>query len=321
MQDGSFRKDDFYEPIIDAGRIDGKQYILPLSFALPMVLNTKNNLQQAEFSLEEAEKDLFAFQKQLTNEKMPEVKNTCTIPYIDMFSKPILDYETGKTRLEEETIIDILKLAKQDYPSTAETKNANADYYNMKAAEKASCISEQTITLIGDLDCMLPNGITNTAIELERMGVSPILFPMPNEIGEVTANVENYAAIRSNSENKWNAFQFIKYILTTVPEKDIFQPSSFSFPTIKSKEILRRNLEVISDRFYQNKEVIPETIILLLTETFEQIDCASIQQISYIQLSNNRSIDDMFYDYYNDIITLEELIQQMEEALEFYWNE
>lgn len=61
VADSNFRTEDFYAPLLEAGNVNGKQYVVPLSFTMPMFLTTSKNLVSIGFDQVAAEKNMTAF--------------------------------------------------------------------------------------------------------------------------------------------------------------------------------------------------------------------------------------------------------------------
>jgi len=161
---------------------------------------------------------------------------------------------------------------------------------------------------------------------------SPLYMPFPGIDGKVTANVHSTAAVFKNSENKQNAYNFIKILLS---DKIQSNPNNWNsgIPVLKSA------LEAHIDKVLQNQQgkpyrvdageyypdspefyvaPVPQETILEFADMLTNVDrCV----VDLSEALNYKFWDEIFLPYFKNEKTYEQFYADFKNALELYMKE
>ena len=195
--------------VLEAGQADGKQYIMPLTYTIPLVLTTQEMLDKTGFDISTAD-NYNAFLEECLDvqgkniEGVPELSMTWRLtPYLT----DAVDYDTREVKI--------------DTPENRETMRLNYEVVDIHRGEEGWGPSA------GWLDDAL-RVIENKAIfsvvtsqfgyhldsyrALKDVG-TPVQAAVRDTEGRLMAEVGESVAINANSPNKQNAYEFIKLML------------------------------------------------------------------------------------------------------------
>ena len=195
--------------VLEAGQVEGKQYIMPLTYTIPLVLTTQEMLDKTGFDISTAG-NCNAFLEECLDvqgkniEGVPELSMTWSLtPYL----ADAVDYDTREVKVNT--------------PENRETIRLNYEVVDIHRGE------EGWGPIAGGIDDAL-RVIENKAIfsvvtsqfvsyfynyrTLKDMG-TPVQAAVRDAEGRVMAQVGESAAINANSPNKQNAYEFIKLML------------------------------------------------------------------------------------------------------------
>ena len=110
---GLSREEDFYTAVLDAGQWEGKQYILPLGFSVPLMISAADVLNDSSFSLQRAMYSMDSLLTELLriHEEQPILVITSIDP-LGVLAQPVLDYEAHQVRLDTSAVRRALELEK-----------------------------------------------------------------------------------------------------------------------------------------------------------------------------------------------------------------
>ena len=195
--------------VLKGGQVEGKQYIMPLTYRLPLVLTTQELLDKTGFDISTAD-NYNAFLEECLDvqgkniEGVPELSMTWSLtPYL----ADAVDYDTKEVKI--------------DTPENRETMRLNYEVVDIHRGEEGWGPST------GGIDDAL-RVIENKAIfstvslqfgyhlysyrALKDVG-TPVQAAVRDTEGRLMAEVGESVAINANSPNKQNAYEFIKLML------------------------------------------------------------------------------------------------------------
>ena len=95
-QAAGFQRDDYIQPALEAGQLEGEQYILPLSVSIPLFVGGKDAVEKSGFDAEAAAANQTAFFDELSralNESGARVLYTLSLT--NLLQQPLIDYAAG----------------------------------------------------------------------------------------------------------------------------------------------------------------------------------------------------------------------------------
>ena len=101
MDSNEFTAENFYMPLLDAGKLKGKQYILPLCFSVPALTSAESVLKDSGFDMQAASKSLVATMDELL--RIYKEKPMLVVTDFSMtsaLSQPIIDYKNHTINLD-----------------------------------------------------------------------------------------------------------------------------------------------------------------------------------------------------------------------------
>lgn len=203
--DSDFVKDEYIWPLFEAGQLEGKQYIVPLSCAVQGVLLSKTAIEQAGFDETAASRDFDSFWQELTRCVPSEELTMYLLSNLVMLNgieKPLVDYNTNTVNLDEQTLsnrLDVLETLHQNL-QLPNAQTAHWGTLTQDQLKKRTIIAADTQWHVG-FEC---------AAKLAQEEFETRFFPIPNEAGDVTAYIGTYGAVRANSTQKEAAWRFLK---------------------------------------------------------------------------------------------------------------
>lgn len=231
--DENFNINDFNQTVFSGGQPDGKQYIIPVEYNVPIILTTERMIAKSGLDVSK-----FTNYISILNEIDRVLENkelSKTIPIWNMFSPPALfptfsgidrfDYSTGELIWNDDEAKSLFELVKKHYEKYTDTDFSNQTISNDDLALKF----KNGEALLTDYSIFSSNTTMAELFSLtSKDGEVPVLLPMRNVEGSVTAYVNTSVGVRQNSNNKQNAYNFIKILIA--PEQ--FTDTSFLFNSI-----------------------------------------------------------------------------------------
>ncbi|MCK5129047.1 MAG: extracellular solute-binding protein [Clostridiales bacterium] len=160
-----------------------------------------------------------------------------------------------------------------------------------------------------------------------------ILFPQPIPVNEPTkAYVEYGFVINNNSKNKNEAFSFIEFVLSEIKQttgstidfpvrKDSFETRKQEFEegiNVSYADSLGIGAYGIHPDFIPN-EFVPKEIVKELTTYVESAE--DFEYIGHYKFIYYNILQPSFEDYYEDFVTYDEMIDDINNKLKIYYNE
>lgn len=214
---------DYFENVLKGGIMFEKQYLLPLTIGLNLYITTENILAENGIepdSLQTWEGFLNAgtvFHE--NNPDKPLISWDGKQYYIGMLFKGcgfrLIDYENNAISFDETRFRQIFELSRlYCYPK----QPADLTYGDeVNELTRGDCLFINT----GKSNVLL---LTNKYWSLRNKNKQkPILVCIPNKEDGVSAQILNYAAIPEASQNKMNAWRFIKILLSPELQGDKIQ--------------------------------------------------------------------------------------------------
>jgi len=227
-QDKDFHAEDFTTSIFNAGVYKGQRFFVPISYRVSAWLTTQESLAKADFTLPEnptfaelAAQIMQFCQRNTSNNNVWLLDRFPDSLYMLMASCGLkyMDYATGTVNIDTHEF----KLVMETYKTMYKLVQTRAEWG----------VTQAQVYTNGDTEKMIMGGRVLFGMEWSSLFTlqsryagllttqTPVLLQFPNiNGGKTVANVGYAAAIRSNSENKANAYAFLKILLSDVVQND-----------------------------------------------------------------------------------------------------
>ena len=195
--------------VLEAGQVEGKQYIMPLTYTIPLVLTTQEMLDKTGFDISTAD-NYNAFLEECLDvqgkniEGVPELSMTWSLtPYL----ADAVDYDTREVKVNT--------------PENRETMRLNYEVVDVHIGEEGwgpstggiddalRVIENKTIFSV----VHMPFALYFYSYRALKDVRTPVQAAVRDTEGRLMAEVGESVAINANSPNKQNAYEFIKLML------------------------------------------------------------------------------------------------------------
>ena len=214
---------EFVQPVMDVGLMDGKRYLAPLNYKLPILMTTQSILDELGMTAEELETcDGFCEGAVRFREKHPDstlyfdtggINPTLSdmIALYRSFGFNLINYETGEVDVDEALFRQCMDLAKLYYDpgyDTDEDAVWDIPYYGAGGGLHLKLFPYDSFS--GD---NYMSYVTSKTF-LGADGEEPVMFLPSNQRDGVTAETVFGAAIPKGAANKSAAWKLLKILLS-----------------------------------------------------------------------------------------------------------
>ena len=265
--DPEYCPEDYYDGVVKGGAMFGKQYLFPITFGIGCLLTTRNLLEENGISPDSlADWNGFlsaciGYHENNPGKRLFNIGSSDNLCYIsELFSRcgfHLIDYEKNAVSFDEDRFREMVDLCRlYCFPTVPEDLVWGGGSLNLRDRE-CLFVSETTSKLSLILnDCYLI---------VDEVREEPILLCVPDENGGISANIVTFAAIPRASQNKLNAWHFIKILLSdeiqAEPQKSGWLGTAFGVGNPVRKESLRRMADSFLNQFYPGMDKIAEVYL------------------------------------------------------------
>lgn len=209
--DETFNQEDYYQGILNNGIYRGKRYAFPMRFNIPLISSGENLLKNAGIDQEECKKDFASFMEQCGNYIDKNNNSAGQLFMFDntTFTGKLLNFVGGNPTKNNNTI-DTPEFRK--FVENMKTLNKVKPKNELKRLDYID-IKDSQLIFIGTLENPVIT-MTNSAFSQLNEGDKPVLLPIRKPNGNIEALITATAMINANSQNKQNAYNFIKQLMT-----------------------------------------------------------------------------------------------------------
>ena len=311
----------YNETVMEAGQVQGKQYVVPLSYSVRCVITndiTKaimgaNALDTAEgtinglLNLSEVDG---AFSKTAYGLAwgFTTLDWVCNPYYLT--SPAMADYKAQEVSADSQFVRDALEKGKLI------TENVGGNYSNGEAYRKndwSMTMEEWTEYAGSDKYVIVDDKLYDLAYEsyfCEAAGIVPNIDPIPTEDGGVCAVISRYAAVRANSQHKEEAAQLIEVLLRAESQPD----SMWFMENGAMEKYLASTVSpgVRTMGLYFPDEIFQTPLTQETADRFLEIESS----ITEARFPMPDEVRDMMSDFYDGDAELEKTVESMQQYLE-----
>lgn len=208
-EDPEFDLSKYNANILKAGQVDGKQYIMPLTYTIPLVLTTQELLDQTGFDISTTS-NYNAFLEECLKYKEANIPGTPPLA-INAYLKPYLsdavDYDTREVKVDTPENRETIRLNYETVLSQSSTDGYGPNSGGIDDA--IDLIDNKTLFTLTSM----PFTYHFYSFRALKSVKTPIQAVLRDAQGRLMAEVVDSVAINANSPNKQNAYEFIKLML------------------------------------------------------------------------------------------------------------
>ena len=323
-----------YSAVLAAGQLDGQQYILPLSFSVPLFIGAENVITESSYQPEIASANQAAFFGELSRVLQENGKQVeYSLSLTNLLDQPLLDYQAGAIQLDTDAVRQALTIEK-DYTTH------QLNFFNNYDSQQIDALAAGTP--FGLLE--MSNIALGTLHPLDTKGIAPFVQGIPNENSGITAEISSYAMASANTQYPKQCAELLYYLMSAECQDAAAYPSTTEELPVR-RDSIKASLES-AHRFLvydASKEKLSEDDIAFREETYggnlqdttvqslqaicDQITSAHFHTIWYsaLELGQSETGDDVLTSSLNDYLygdtTLDELIDTLTPRLQMYLDE
>ena len=337
---GLSREEDFYTAVLDAGQWEGPQYILPLGFSVPLMISAADVLNASSFDLQRAMHTMDSLLTELLriHEEQPILVITSIDP-LGVLAQPVLDYEAHQVRLDTSAVRRALELEKIFRTEDIAYDLARGLFDNTNPAQVQDEFAEGVpFAVLQDSRFCI-----NLLRQCQALGIEVSVMPIPNEEGTVTAEIGSYAMGNRNTKYPEEVADLLLYLVSEECQSAAAYADYNQLPIRKgcmqacfdaqyqfsiydaSRE--RMTEAGIAERQEQYGVPLDEARIKQLEVICDQATAAHYQTIWYggVVLGQSETGENvasyLHMQYWNDEISLDELIEILSSKMRLYLDE
>ena len=198
------------QSVMEAGSINGKQYVLPLRYDLPMVYADSDALQIHGVDLESARvtiSDLLEIACESESDIIAACSNPSTHNILSLFN-PAYNYKSGTFELEQNAIANYLEsysiiISRSQNVVIPSSGNITKFISSGEALGTEAPLKVSTLSRLMDYTAIAKAQQTNLDV-----------MPLCSANGDLVANITYYAAVGSSSEHSDLVYTFLREFLT-----------------------------------------------------------------------------------------------------------
>lgn len=211
-KDETFRREDYIEPALDAGVMDGHQYMMPIYIMPSMLTTTQRILDTYGLSNPQyTENTMLTLLEPLTKTDAPAIFQEMEASVINLPSFSgiqMVDYETMASNMQIDELRTFFELLQKIY---------QRDYSPVEGAYYGSTIDGYVglteMNFIYDIEDYSFHGVLANAALLSNED-QPVVIPLPTVTGGIHANIGFALAINAHSTKQDAAYALIQAMLS-----------------------------------------------------------------------------------------------------------
>ena len=193
--------------VLKAGQVEGKQYIMPLTYRLPLVLTTQELLDKTGFDISTAD-NYNAFLEECLKYKQANIPGAPELS-LDYYMRPYLadavDYDTGEVKINTPENRETIRLNYEAVASLSDAEGyGSGGFYAQKIFENEAMLPQAT----------QPASLYMISYRALKGTATPVMAAVWDAEGRLMAEIHEYAMINANSPNQENAYAFLKLLMS-----------------------------------------------------------------------------------------------------------
>lgn len=199
-------------PVMDAGKYEDRQYLIPLRYYSPMLLVLKEELGKLGLNASTLTESTDSFLSESADAgNIPWKKSVTELVmwnFYSCFDDSAIDYRTQQLNLREEDVLKTVERYQTLSDGTRDTEKKTDGKGVFAWGE--GFLTEQNPILSGNS----PGAFLPTVAELKHAETEYLILPLPNSRGRMTPVVSYYGAVSASCKNIPAAYDFIRLFLS-----------------------------------------------------------------------------------------------------------
>lgn len=339
-KEGLSREEDFYTAVLDAGQWEGRQYILPLGFSVPLMVSAADVLNASSFDLQRAMHTMDTLLTELL--RIHQEQSILVIASFDALgalAQPVLDHEAHEVRLDTAAARRALELEKVFRTGDIAYGLAHGLFDPSDPAQVQDGFARGApFAVLRKSDFSM-----NLLRQCQALGIETSVMPVPNEEGTVTAEIGSYAMGNRNTKHPEEVADLLLYLVSEECQSAAAYADSDLFPirkgcmqacfdaqyrfSVYDASHERVTEAYIAGRKERNGVPLDAARIRQFEAICDQVTAAHYQTIWYrgVDLGKTENGENvasyLHMQYWNDEITLDELVETLSSKMRLYLDE
>lgn len=318
-----FDWDSYQKVVMDGGVWDGKRLVIPCTYSIPLAITTQTALEETGFSVENCS-DFMGFVEE-SNKILDNTENARSL-FCEAISARSFYMDAG---------IEFLNYDNKTVHLGSDEMKKGLEWYgkivNAEGANQAVPVSLlMGAEMVWNKQALFDLPVAKTIYQINASYAAldtadeAVMFPIRNVNGGITAGIEEAVAVRNNSENLQNAYNFIKILLSPECMSSAFGNAGATFSVLNqfNYDYWQDTLEWQPNNFYNYEGDAPfgEGGKPFSEEAFNEL-MGYIDEIDDTYFSDCSGMRDNMEPYFSGELSLEEAMAQTERELELYLTE
>ena len=309
--DPGFDIGDYNKVVLDSGVYKGKRYVMPISYRTRILITSEERL--AEEGIKSNSLKTFGgyasevkkyLDKYNSTKLVYHVQYQWCLMYFPWCGLRAVDYESKSVNVGGDDFKKVMEAYKDIYWQDIEAPDP---IFSPEDEITIGLFQANEILFICSGAWYLDLQICD---RLSEIGHSPVFLPFPAASGKTTAKVENMAEILNSSQNKANAYAFLKILLSEQIQGGA-DPSNVNFIWVP---VLNSAVDLHVE--YHSRERPKEEV---------EKCCAMSTDVKDCQIFSTKLTNDIFYQnmwpYFKGEETYENCVNKTRNELELYMSE
>ena len=322
-EDPEFSKDDYLDGVFEACQVNGRQYTVPVSYAIPLVMSSEEKLEELGFDWGNVETtaDFAEAMGLLTPDITQDPSFTQMLYSKNYFYRllwtsgiSLVDYEAREVLPDETGLREFLEGYKVYFP------------YDYEEGAGTWSVSNGAGTLASGICAFwYPDGIsrmTDTIQDMKERSCNYEMQSIPSQKGDIVGTIYGQIAISANAKNSLNAYNFIKFMLSEEAQKDQF--TLLGYMPIH-KEVIREGVYDAHVRYKENGYYFYDDEKLAFSEEEAEILEAAVTGVDRFVLRVPQNVTTMVQEsmlpFFRDEASYEDCLADLKNKLMLYLSE
>lgn len=322
-----FDIEDYNTKVLECGVFDKKRLFIPFDYKISVFSSTKEVLKENNINIDTEGFTSNDFFKKIDpyilsiQQKKDKYLFSSVLPlgeYVFSSGISLVDYKNKRVFFDDQEFEELIKSYKKIYKMSAQNgireKYLNQEYDMLK--------DRDTLFINGGY-AINPNDLMfSNSLVTGLLGETEVIYPWPKYNGskKYVAIVDNCLAINNNSENKKNAFDFIKVALSQKIQEDNNMHNLPVNDRAKNNLITKNKTRQEERIIYNDRDIVLKPIPDELLTNYTKI-INNIESCSYIDCYIEGLMYQALVPYLEDKASLENSIKELKNKTMLYLNE
>ena len=323
----NFDWEPYHQAVMDGGIWNGKRFVIPLSYDFPLLFTSKTALEETGFDVNACTDyqgfldETTRYMQDSTQTRKLFCKPLVTADVLEISGLSVADYDAKTIDLSSPVLragFEWYKLVLQTHPDSTETLGYDGLEYSAAAVRDGKALWAASV--LGAF-----NGFFHEFAALKSVDEA-VMMPVRDVDGGIQASVDYSVAVRGNSENLQNAYNYIKILLGPAIQNRVQNGAQLSVLNSANEYGYQRlargeGWSIVSGVGGFVSTTDPTKALDWPTqEEFEQL-VGFTQEITGVQYINHLGLNGAMNPYVYENADYEETLEEAQRAMEIYISE